>query len=164
MRPTDKDKFFFVLLTKKKQIADTGTYSVTITRTGLIYLPPSTVRKYFAGSEYMKMYIDSDRRAIAMMPVLIARPGEINIKKLTISDKTHSGVVSIGRSIFSAFNIPEKTYSKLPLREYIDTNGYGKLHYFKVPKRVSSEIQEVRDESSKDENRPTVEESESSSE
>lgn len=123
------EKFFFVPLRKRRILEDKSTYTVSIIKGGILYIPSDTMHKYF-GYDFVRLFVDTENRTVGILPVQTVSPGMKEARKLT-KNKYGGAVISIG-NVVKAFSI-NPPIQNIPIREYIDST-YGKLLYVKIQK------------------------------
>lgn len=130
------EKFFFVPVSKKKKLTDNSIYTLSIFKNGNIYLSTNTVRKYFSGNGFVRIFLDEDKRifGIQYMNKLILG-GDKDFRKLTIT-KNGNAIIS-ARNVMNRMMLLGKTISCLVIKEYTDLT-YGKILYVKLPSYIKS--------------------------
>ena len=134
----EKEKFYFVPISKKHHLGITREWTASITRLGTIRLNTSATRELIGDCKFARVLLDQDQRTIALQFA----------SKITVEKSWRRLWFSGGQAVMSTANIMSALGCKglnlprLPLKIYQDKD-YGKVVYFKVPKWQKKTIEEV---------------------
>lgn len=127
-----EEKLYFVPLVKRRIIANEKEPTVTIGRNKVLIFSQLARISLIKDFEYMKMFIDQERRTIGFK--LLSKAPLSDFKDVKKIFKNKDGrQVSFGQ-VIKLFGVEGQLFSKLPIKEYEDT-FYGKLFIFKIPKK-----------------------------